>query len=138
MTNDPGLAKVLQQKIDDYVTKGYIRKLSDEEIRQQTGEMWYLPVFPVTNPNKPGKVRIVWDAAAKAHGVSLNSVLLKGPDLLCSLLGILLRFRLHPVAVTGDIREMFHQVQIRREDQQYQCFYWTDENGEQAVYVIWR
>ncbi|XP_062715437.1 uncharacterized protein LOC134291545 [Aedes albopictus] len=136
MANDPVLAKVLQQKICDYATKGYIRKLSDEEIRQQTGEMWYLPVFPVTNPNKPGKVRIVWDAAAKAHGVSLNSVLLKGPDLLCSLLGILLRFRLHPVAVTGDIREMFHQVQIRREDQQYQCFYWTDENGELGVYVM--
>ncbi|XP_062704409.1 uncharacterized protein LOC109433030 [Aedes albopictus] len=136
MANDPALAKVLQQKIGDYVTKGYIRKLSDEEIRQQTGEMWYLPVFPVTNPNKPGKVRIVWDAAAKAHGISLNSVLLKGPDLLCSLLGILLRFRLHPVAVTGDIREMFHQVQIRHEDQRYQCFYWTDENGELGVYVM--
>ncbi|XP_062704152.1 uncharacterized protein LOC134286544 [Aedes albopictus] len=136
MANDPALAKVLQQKIGDYAAKGYIRKLSDEEIRQQTGEMWYLPVFPVTNPNKPGKVRIVWDAAAKAHGISLNSVLLKGLDLLCSLLGILLRFRLHPVAVTGDIREMFHQVQIRQEDQRYQCFYWTDENGELGVYVM--
>lgn len=63
--------------------------------------MWYLPV---------------WDAAQKAHGVLFNSVFLKGPDLLCSLLGVLLRFRLHPVAVTGDIREMFHQVQIHRED----------------------
>lgn len=136
MANDAHLAGALQQKISDYTAKGYIRKLSQNEVEQQSANAWYLPVFPVTNPNKPGKVRIVWDAAAKAHGISLNSVLLKGPDLLCSLLGILLRFRLHPIAVTGDIREMFHQVKIRREDQKYQCFYWTDENGELMIYAM--
>ncbi|XP_062556661.1 uncharacterized protein LOC134221484 [Armigeres subalbatus] len=111
MENDPQLAEVLHQKIVDYTEK-------------------------ITNPNKSGKVRIVWDAAAKAHGISLNSVLLKGPDLLRSLLNILLRFRLHPVAVTGDIREMFHQVKIPQEDQQYQCFYWTGKNRELEVYAM--
>ncbi|XP_062556741.1 uncharacterized protein LOC134221566 [Armigeres subalbatus] len=136
MAKDPNLAEILHQKIVDYAVKGYIRKLSEEEVQQQSTDIWFLPVFPVTNINKPGKVRIVWDGAAEVHGVSLNSVLLKGPDLLCSLLGILLRFRLHPVAVTGDIREMFHQVNIRQEDQQYQCFYWTGETGELAVYVM--
>ncbi|XP_062557407.1 uncharacterized protein LOC134222278 [Armigeres subalbatus] len=134
MVNDPQLAEVLQQKIDEYVTKGYIRRLSSNEVHQQSNDVWFLPIFPVVNANKPGKIRIVWDA--KVHGTSLNSALLKGPDLLCSLLEILLRFRLYSVAVTGDIREMFHQVKIRREDQEYQCFYWTDRDGKTVIYVM--
>ncbi|XP_058816165.1 uncharacterized protein LOC131679452 [Topomyia yanbarensis] len=136
MVKNRQLAEVLQQKIADYAAKGYIRRLSDDEVKQQISQTWFLPVFPVMNPNKPGKIRIVWDAAAKAHGRSLNSALLKGPDLLCSLLAILLRFRLHPVAVTGDICEMFHQVLIREEDQRYQCFFWTDENNKLVVYAM--
>lgn len=133
MAKDQQLAKVLQQKITDYAAKGYIRKLPEDEAKRSK---WFLPIFPVTNPNKPGKVRIVWDAAAKAYGKSLNSALLKGLDMLSSLLAILLRFRQHPVAVTGDIREMYHQVLIREEDQRYQCFFWTGEDGNLVVYAM--
>ncbi|XP_053691246.1 uncharacterized protein LOC128739767 [Sabethes cyaneus] len=136
MEKDPEMARTLQAKISDYVEKGYIRKLTTEEVNQKTQRRWYLPIFPVTNPNKPGKVRIVWDAAAIAYGTSLNSALLKGPDLLRSLLAILLQFRERRIGLSGDIREMFHQVLIRPEDQPCQCFFWMNENGEMAVYVM--
>ncbi|XP_062557226.1 uncharacterized protein LOC134222097 [Armigeres subalbatus] len=136
MKKDEVLSKTLKEKMADYADKGYIRKLSNEELQQPFKRVWYLPIFPVTNPNKPGKVRIVWDAAAKAFGVSLNSALLKGPDHLSSLFTVLIGFRERPVALAGDIREMFHQVQIRKEDQQCQRFYWRDENGEVVVYAM--
>ncbi|XP_062550626.1 uncharacterized protein LOC134215453 [Armigeres subalbatus] len=93
MTREPALGEILKKKIADYAQKGYIRKLSSDEIRQRGNRTWYLPIFPVFNPNKPGKVRIVWDAAAAVAGTSLNSVLLKGPDHLEPLPFVLHKFR---------------------------------------------
>lgn len=137
MNKNPTMAEALKQKIQEHISKGYIRKLSEAEIRAPHERIWYLPIFVVTNPNKPGKLRLVWDAAATAHGVSLNSFLLKGPDQLTSLLSVLIRFREFRVAVCGDIKEMFHQVQMRDVDQQCQRFFWRDDgNTEPSVYVV--
>ncbi|XP_062714222.1 uncharacterized protein LOC134290992 [Aedes albopictus] len=136
MAKTPELAKALDQKIAEYITKGYIRRLSKEEEDRPASRVWYLPVFPVFNPNKPAKIRIVWDAAATIFGMSLNSALLKGPDQLCSLYSILLQFREHPIGLTGDIREMFHQIQIREQDRSCQRFFWRNERGETTVFEM--
>ncbi|XP_055590346.1 uncharacterized protein LOC129742471 [Uranotaenia lowii] len=92
----------------------------------------------VFNANKPNKVRMVWDAAAKVHGISLNSMLLKGPDQNCALTDVLIRFRANRIAVCGDIREMFHQVLISEEDQHCQRFLWKDNvnDAEPSTYVM--
>ncbi|XP_053691447.1 uncharacterized protein LOC128739964 [Sabethes cyaneus] len=138
MKQDPVLAKAVKDKIEDHIRKGYVRKLSEEEIQAKHSRVWYLPMFPVVNQNKPGKTRLVWDAAAAVHGVSLNSVLLKGPDLLTSLLSILIQFREYRTAVCGDIREMYHQVRIREEDQHSQRFFWKDDETDSgpSTYVV--
>ena len=40
------------------------------------GTEWYLPHHPVLNPNKPGKVRRVCNAASKYKEACLNDKLL--------------------------------------------------------------
>jgi len=77
--------------IQDYVRLGFARKMSPEEVKRTTAKTWYLPHHDVTNVNKPGKVRVVFDAAARSNGTNLNDNLKTGPDLLNSLVGVLMR-----------------------------------------------
>lgn len=136
MSKDPDLKKFITSKLNDYIEQGYVRKLHNNEVHVD-GKSWYIPIFVVTNVNK-NKMRLVWDAAAKVQDTALNSVLLKGPDLLRSLVGVLIRFRERPVALCGDIREMFHQVRIIKNDQVAQKFLWRDceSSREPDVYVM--
>ncbi|XP_036347052.1 uncharacterized protein LOC118756395, partial [Rhagoletis pomonella] len=135
MSKDPELADSLQEKIKHYVRKGYARKLRQDE--KEMDCCWYLPIFAVKNPNKPGKIRLVWDAAAQVKTVSLNSMLLKGPDQLSSLVSILRRFRQKPIAIGGDIAEMFHQVRMRERDQHFQRFLWFEEGATiPDIYIL--
>ena len=73
--------------------KGYARKLTPEKAARKSRITWYLPHHPVFNVNKANKCRVVFDAAARFNGVSLNDQLYQGPDLTGSLVGVLIRFR---------------------------------------------
>ncbi|XP_070068024.1 uncharacterized protein [Drosophila takahashii] len=136
MAKDKELREFVNQQIRRYEQLGYIRKLgTDEMIDEQ--RTWYLPIFVVKNPSK-GKSRLVWDAAAKVEGIALNTMLLKGPDQLPSLVGVILRFRQKAVGICGDVKEMFHQIMVRKEDQGAQQFLWRygDNSREPDRYVM--
>ncbi|XP_065193844.1 uncharacterized protein LOC135825037 [Sycon ciliatum] len=81
----------------------------------------------VVNPNKPGKLRLVFDAASKTGGRSLNDALLSGPDLLRPLPTFLFGFRERRFAFGANIAEMFHQVQICEADRDSQRFLWRTD-----------
>ncbi|XP_041845165.1 uncharacterized protein LOC121642470 [Melanotaenia boesemani] len=91
--------------------------------------VWYIPHHGVYHPNKPTKLRVVFDCSAKFHGISLNDTLLTGPDLINSLVGVLCRFRKEAVAVICDIEKMFHQFYIPPVMRDYLRFLWW-ENGQ--------
>ena len=124
---DPDLLAKCQAVIDGHVRKGYARKLSVEEALAVGPRTWTLPTFPVLNINKPGKVRLVNDAAARYCGVSLNDTLLTGPDLLNSMIGVVLRFRVGLVAIAADVEEMFLRVLTTEEDSDSLRFLWQDD-----------
>ena len=105
LKRNPDLASAYQETIQTYIRHGHARKLTPKEASQQRERRWFLPHHAVTNPNKPGEVRVVFDAAAKFQGTSLNDKLLTGPDLLKDLPGVLLRFRKEPIALTADIEK---------------------------------
>ncbi|XP_044759170.1 uncharacterized protein LOC123316923 [Coccinella septempunctata] len=130
MHKDENFKRRYCEKIESYLRKGYARKLSAEEASEEGPRCWYLPHFGVINPNKPAKLRLVFDAASKSCGTSLNENLLAGPDLLQPLVEVLIKFRQRKIAFCSDVREMFHQVKIISSDQCSQRFLWREGNTQ--------
>lgn len=140
LKKDESLFHWYTTKMEDYITKSYARKLAPEEIPTNDHRIWYLPHFVITNINKGNKRRLVFDAAATIGNESFNSRLMKGPSKYQpkSLIGILFKFRQKKIGVCADIREMFHRVKIRDEDQVAQRFLWRecDSTKPPDVYVM--
>lgn len=135
----PELHERIREQIEDYQRKGYAHVATPNELAKMDPEKrWYLPLNYVQNPKKPSKIRLIWDAAASVDGVSLNSQLLKGPDMLTPLTAVLSLFRERRVAVGGDIREMYHQLRIREADKQAQLFLFRKNlrDVEPSVYIM--
>ena len=72
-------------------------------------------------------MRRVAIASSVFQGQSLNSNLLKGPDLLSNLTGVILRFREDNLALSADIEQMFMQIEISPEDQKFLHFLWIND-----------
>ena len=101
-------------------------------------EAWYLPIFGVYHPQKPNQIRGVFDSSAEYHGVSLNKVLLTGPDLINSLIGILMRFRRDKVAITADIEQMFYCFSVVENHRNFLRFLWYQDNDTKKPLVEYR
>lgn len=137
MSRDPDYARRYHAIIEGLVTNGYARKLTTAEAAVSDDHLWYLPHFAILNPNKPGKMRVVFDAAACVGNVSLNTALLKGPDNNRSLVEVLHNFRFGAIGVCADIKEMFLRVRIRKEDVCAQRFLWRERTDQPIdIYVM--
>lgn len=106
----------------------------DESTDTQPGMVWYLPHHGVTHPRKPGKIRVVWDCSSRCNGFSLNDILLQGPDMNNTLLGVLLRFRLGEIAISCDIEKMFFQFRVPPDQRDLLRFLWFNDNGQVSTF----
>ena len=115
--------------MQDIIEKGFAERVPHGQRSDDDGKSWYIPHHGVYHPQKPGKIRIVFDCSATFMGHSLNKYLLQGPDLTNSLVGVLCRFRKELIAFMCDLEAMFHQFKVKEEDRDYLRFYWW-ENGD--------
>ena len=74
------------------------------------------------------KLRIVFDASARKYdqSPSLNDVIEVGPPLQNHMWKVLVRNRMCPVTLTGDIKQAFLQICIRQKDRNVFRFYWIE------------
>ena len=87
------IRKRYNETINQYISKGYARRLTQNEIRNTWSITNFIPHHCILNPKKADKVRAVFDAGPKFKGISHKSDLLKGPNPLNSLTGLLIHFK---------------------------------------------
>lgn len=86
-------------------------------------------MFGVYHPKKVNKICVVFDSSATYLNLSLNNVLLKGPDLTNSLLGVMLKFRTEAIAITCDIQQMFCNFKVPEHHRDFLRFFWYKDNN---------
>ena len=94
---------------------------------QKSKKLFYLPHRPVICESAEStKLRIVYEASAKASKsiVSLNDRLEAGLPLQNSLHDVLVRSRMRPILLCGDIQKAFSQMRFKELDRNSLRFHW--------------
>ena len=116
LRNNEHLQTEYTEIIKEQLDKGIIEKVP----LQPTGErVYYLPHKPVVRQDATTtKVRMVFDGSSKAHPLtsSINDCMYTGPALQPLLWDILVRARMSPDLLLGDIAKAFLQVSLKKED----------------------
>ena len=118
---DAGYAMEYKRFMTDVLEKGYAEKVPLEQLHRKDGQVWHIPHHGVYHQQK-GNLRVVFDCAASFKGTSLNQVLLQGPNLTNTLIGVLLRFRQEQIAFMADIESMFYRVQVQEHHRDFLRF----------------
>ncbi|XP_034005864.1 uncharacterized protein LOC117497939 [Trematomus bernacchii] len=119
----------MKEHLFDFMQKVIDNHQAEPAPQLQHGqECWYLPTFGIYHPQKPGKIRVVFDSSSQYKGVSLNDVLLSGPNLNNTLIGVLLRFRREQIAVTADVEQMFYCFKVTQDHRNFLRFVWHRDN----------
>ncbi|KAF0312110.1 hypothetical protein FJT64_017089 [Amphibalanus amphitrite] len=85
-------------------------------------------ILPHRGLHRNGKLRVVFDGSAPdGAGMSLNSYLEPGENLLHRLPAVLLNFRSGAVGCQTDIRAAFHQIVLTEEDRQFVQLLWAGQ-----------
>ena len=125
--------------INEQVKEGIIERVSELETADK---IHYLPHRAVVRENaETTKVRVVYDASSKDRksGVSLNDCLHVGPSLTPLIFDVLLRFRVNPIALVGDIEKAFLNIEIHPEHRDCLRFLWlNDIHAESPEIVTYR
>ena len=100
--------------ITEYLTLGHAEPVPVEDLDMDPCKVFYLPMHIVyKDSSTTTKIRPVFDASAKSSsGVSLNDTLLVGQTVHSSLIDVLLRFRMHRIALTADISKMYRAIEL--------------------------
>uniref|UniRef100_A0A1I7VNA1 CRAL-TRIO domain-containing protein n=1 Tax=Loa loa TaxID=7209 RepID=A0A1I7VNA1_LOALO len=119
----------------------YIKTLLEERIIERVknqNETWrvsYLLHQAIITPKKSTtKLRVVFDASAKRNeSPSLNECLYRGPAMMPSLAGILLRPRQGRYLVIVVVEKAFLQVSLKQEDRDVIRFLWLKDKTKEVT-----
>ena len=129
--NQP-FAVLYRDFVQEYIDLGHLVKVDEALIhRIPNSQKYYLPHLAVEKESTTTKLRVVLNGSAKTStGVSLNDKIAVGPTLQDQLICHILRFRMHKIALSGDVSKMYRQVLLNEEARKFHLFLWRDTPDE--------
>jgi len=116
---------------------GIIEKVADESSQGTSRTVHYLPHHAVISTDKTTtKLRIVYDASAKAGGPSLTECLFSGPKFKQSILVIILWLRCYKVPLVADVEKAFLMVSVCEQDRDALRFLWVDDIEKASLMIV--
>ncbi|XP_058503794.1 uncharacterized protein LOC131471311 [Solea solea] len=140
LAKEPEWKMAYASQVHEMLNRKAAVKLSQEVLQSWTGPVWYISHLVAPNPHSVSTpVRLVWNSSQKYRGLSLNDMLIKGPDVLNPIRGVLLRFRTGIFAALGDIHKMYNSVWLEEREVHLHRFLWRDtEDAEIEDFAITR
>lgn len=125
LSREPQWKGAYAAQVHDMASRKAAVKLSREIIINCNGPVWYVSHLIAPNPQSvTTPVRPVWNSSQKFRGVSMNDLLMKGPDVLNQIRAVLLRFRSGVYAALGDIKKMYNSVWLEEQEVHLHRFLW--------------
>ncbi|XP_047987201.1 uncharacterized protein LOC125227053 [Leguminivora glycinivorella] len=123
LSRDPALRENYNKCIQEYLDLGHMEPVSD--LASPGISPYYLPHHIIVKSSTTTKYRIVYDASCKTtSGRSLNDNLLTGQKLHQDISDILLRYRLHKVVFTADLKMMYRYIGLCKEHRDFHRILW--------------
>lgn len=111
LEREPEWKAAYTAQVHEMVERRAAVKLTEEMKDCWKGPVWYVSHLVAPNPHSvTTPVRLVWNSSQKFKGLSMNDILLKGPDVLNPIRTVLLHFRQGIYAALGDIKKMYNSV----------------------------
>ena len=135
LNHDPEVLQEYDSIIADQLKQGIVEIVDPSH--NGPDRIHYLPHHAMVRRNKETtKVRVVYDASARSDSPSLNECLHVGPKFDQNILSILLRFRVHGVAVTADIEKAFLMVSMAEKDRDVLRFLWVEDVAAEHPSIV--
>ena len=136
LRQNPELFEQYDKVIRDQIKNDIVQTVELPE-RVEGNRVHYLPHHAVVKHDKDTtKVRVVYDASAKMTGPSLNECLHVGPKVNQKILDILIRFRLHKVAIVADIEKAFLMIAVNEKDRDVLRFLWFRDITKEPLDLV--
>ena len=134
LEKDKAKQEIYTESINQMIKNGEIEEVKEhrKESQNMNRHINYLPHHGVIKMGRlTTKCRVVFDGSAKnSEGISLNSNLLPGPKRQLDIVHLLINFRLHPIALVGDISRMFYCINLNEEFRDYYRLLWNEKKDE--------
>lgn len=121
------------QFMTEYQTRNHMEDVKPKE--KPSHKVYYLPHHAVVREaSTTTKLRVVFDGTAQpSDGSALNQELLVGPALQRDLRDLIIRWRTHKVCLLADVKQMYRQILVSKDDVDYQRILWRPSPLDDVV-----